>query len=96
MINIIFDTYITLIEDNEENEFLVSVEAAGEILEDGYADEFGYDDKMTADKVEIVSIFNPLSQRMVLWGELKKSDKKKLLELASEKLLDDETMGFYE
>lgn len=84
-----FETYVTVEEDGEEFETMVEVNVEGYInMRESFHHEFGTQYHYSVENVEIISIYNVSSATEITFGNLKKYDKKRLKDLAKDKLVE--------
>lgn len=81
-----FETYLVL---DDETEYRVEVEATGQLIEDGFGHEFGYEPSNYIDGVVLDAIYNLETEEQVPIDSLTKKQKKVLLDIAFDYLNED-------
>lgn len=92
-----FETYIQLDDDTEYN---VEVECSGNIIENGFTHEFGYESKYELEEVFIDSLFDLDNEIGISIGIIPKKELRKLKNLAYDYLIEEyskyDSGGYYD
>jgi hypothetical protein len=81
-INTTFETYVII----DDEEFKVEVQAVGDLVEDGFNHEFGYESTPYISNVFITGIYDTENEKEIKFKKLSKEQQKLLLVIAEEEL----------